>query len=565
MGSLDHKGISRDLLYCSLILVFSILICLPLFSGQFQRTDDYAGTLMRLLSMKQCLGQGQWVVRWVPQLYGGFGYPLFNFYPPLFYLLGVLIAQLGGGIVVAVNLSLFVVVLFSGLAMYLFAGACWGREGGFIAATAYLFAPYHIVDLYLRGAAAEVSAFVFLPLILWSFYQLSQTSRWRYFLCSAFACAALLLTHNCISLIVFPWLPIYIFILYWPYSFSGRWLSLFKSLLALAFGVALAAFFWLPALIEKRFVQLEHLTQGYLNVMNNFVTVNDLLGLPWGNRMPFFVDQHKFCQIGLVHLLLLLAVLIGIRKIVLQVPRFKIQLVFLSVLLAGAIVHMLTLSRSIWEAVHILQFLQFPFRLLTIVVFTTSFLAGGFVLLVSPKHRFMAGLIVAAVILLTNVFYCHPWGMFKCDLRFAQSDPDRFLSKLVAQDGAEYLPVGVKILPKFMPLVKLAALSGKAELLETKEITPLHYQFMVVVEHAPLFCFKSFYFPGWVVKIDGHEVDILKDNPFGVITFSCPQGVHQVEVYFGPTPLRQWAGLISIFSLCFLLLLIVGSKFLIAR
>ena len=41
--------------------------------------------------------------------------------------------------------------------------------------------------------------------------------------------------------------------------------------------------------------------------------------------------------------------------------------------------------------------------------------------------------------------------------------------------------------------------------------------------------------------VDGNEVPILKENPFGLMVFPCPPGIHEVEIYFGTTPVRQWA------------------------
>lgn len=39
------------------------------------------------------------MVRWVPDAFFGYGYPVFNFYPPLFYILGALVADFGSGVV----------------------------------------------------------------------------------------------------------------------------------------------------------------------------------------------------------------------------------------------------------------------------------------------------------------------------------------------------------------------------------------------------------------------------------------------------------------------------------
>ena len=72
-------------------LLVLILICLPAFALLFQRGyfsmhDDLQAT--RQLELNKCFVDGQVPCRWVPDLGYGFGYPLFNYYPSLPYLIG---------------------------------------------------------------------------------------------------------------------------------------------------------------------------------------------------------------------------------------------------------------------------------------------------------------------------------------------------------------------------------------------------------------------------------------------------------------------------------------------
>ena len=439
----------------------------------------------------------------------------------------------------------------------------WGREGGFISAVAYLVAPYHIVDLYVRTAAAETASFVFLPLILWSFYKLQQTSHRRYIVFSALSSAGLLLTHNCVSVIFFPWVPFYILLLCWPYTSHSRRVSLLHSFLALALGVGVAAFFWLPAFVEKEFVHIELLNQGQLNFNENFIYLKDLILPALHNNMIYFGNAHFFCRGGLVHGLVVLTALLGFKKIAWQEPRLRKQMLFFVVVLIGTIFLTLSSSAIIWEHIRVLQYLQFPFRLLTISMFALSVIAGGVVLLFRQEHRLIAAFIVSSVIFLANFFNCHPRDTFTCDLRLANSDPDKFLSQLVIEDGGEYIPIGVQGgvngLPQGMPSQKLQALSGGGQVVDTKEISPLRYKFKVHAQHFSSFCFCNFYFPGWTVKVDGRETNILKDNLLGLIVFECPEGSHDVEIYFGTTQLRQIAQGITIASLILLGLVLIFS------
>jgi hypothetical protein len=201
---------------------------------------------------------------------------------------------------------------------------------------------------------------------------------------------------------------------------------------------------------------------------------------------------------------------------------------------------------------------------LIVVVLSVSVIAGGIVLLVPDKTRLLITCLAVLVIFLVNFPYCHPWGTFSPDLSLVRSNPDKFLSELVPQDGGDYIPIwvknGVKGLPHFMPLQKMQELTEGGQVLDSKQINPLRYTFKVRSRQGSIFCFHSFYFPGWTVTIDGSKADILTDNPWGLIIFRCPDGVHDAEVYFGTTPLRQTAKGITIVSMILLVLALLFLK-----
>jgi hypothetical protein len=51
---------------------------------------------------------------------------------------------------------------------------------------------------------------------------------------------------------------------------------------SLLLGLGLAAFFWVPALVERQFVSLERLREGYLHYGNHFVFFWQFLDSAWG-------------------------------------------------------------------------------------------------------------------------------------------------------------------------------------------------------------------------------------------------------------------------------------------
>ena len=78
----------------TLVIIISLFTLKPLFAqGFFPMHDDTQPS--RVYEMSKSLLQGQFPVRWVPDLGYGFGYPLYNFYAPLPYYIGAFFNILG--------------------------------------------------------------------------------------------------------------------------------------------------------------------------------------------------------------------------------------------------------------------------------------------------------------------------------------------------------------------------------------------------------------------------------------------------------------------------------------
>ena len=150
----------------------------PLLRPGFFVSDDGLFHLYRLAALDEALRAGVLFPRWFPDFAFGYGFPVLNFYSPLGYYLAEAFQLVVGDAVVALKLAFAAALLLSGLAMYLFAREPLGRWGAALAALAYVYAPYHLADVYRRGALAESLAFVFFPLVLWSCRRLAVRRRW---------------------------------------------------------------------------------------------------------------------------------------------------------------------------------------------------------------------------------------------------------------------------------------------------------------------------------------------------------------------------------------------------
>src|SRR3989344_6907271 len=298
-----------NLVLITLILLFSILVSLPLLKpGLYLIHDDQH--IARLYLFDKSLKAGQFPVRWVDGLGFNFGYPLYNFYPPFTYMLGEIFHLASFTYIDSIKLVFFSSIFFSGVAMYIFVKELWGRSAGTISSLFYLLVPYRALDLYVRGALAESFSFVWLPLILWSFLKLFKTGNTRYIYLSAIFLALLMITHNLIFLPFMIILPFYLFFLIW--KSLNRKLLVVSCIGSVVLSFLLSAFFWAPALLEKRFTIVdEMLLVNLADFRIHFVYPQQLWNWTWGfgGSAEGLADGISF-KIGKLHILVSFAAVI---------------------------------------------------------------------------------------------------------------------------------------------------------------------------------------------------------------------------------------------------------------
>ncbi|MDH4209100.1 MAG: hypothetical protein OEV76_09520, partial [Anaerolineae bacterium] len=132
------------------------------------RSFDGMFHLHRLLEIDHLLRQGVLFPRWAPDLAYGYGYPVFNFVPHLPYYLSELPHLVGLSLVHSVLISFGLALLGSGVAMYIFIRDVFGSRAALLSAVAYMYAPFHLYDMFFRGHLPGAWAMVLFPLVLWA-------------------------------------------------------------------------------------------------------------------------------------------------------------------------------------------------------------------------------------------------------------------------------------------------------------------------------------------------------------------------------------------------------------
>ena len=346
-----------------------IPLVIPLLDHGYPFAHDRSKPYAYVIAIEDALRDGQFPPRWFVEFDGGYGSPYPSFYAMLFYWIALLFHIMGIPVGAALECAIVVVLVSSGISMFLFVRTLWGDFPGVFAALVYVYAPYHLVDAFERGAYSELTAFVWFPLILHGSYQWMRSHKWRYFLLSVASIACLILTHNLTAFIFLPMaFLIPIITIEQKEVHRARIITGYVGIWVM--GILITAFFWIPILFEGQYAQLSEFLQ--YNYAGDFVPARYLvLPLP-ANSMA--------TQIGPV---IILAIGLAFICILLRWETFPHRRLYLITLVFFMLALFMTtrFSESIWRIIPGLPYVQFPWRFLAPASFFGAILAGPLPLL----------------------------------------------------------------------------------------------------------------------------------------------------------------------------------------
>lgn len=584
--------------YLLLIVLLSLLPMAPMLQPGYQwHAHDARHSVYFLFEFDRGIQDGGLFPRWQPDFAFGYGYPFFNIYGPLAFYAGEALHLAGLPIVDAVKAIFALSITLSGLAMYGFVKQVLGAPGqrnaaGLVAAVAYMVMPYRLVDIYVRAGLAESVAYVWVPLVLWGTWATLHRPRLANVLGLALAYAALLFTHPLTVLLLTLILVFYVAFLALARLKDEvpprRWtresiLPLFGHLghilvptaFALVLGLALSAVFGLPAMTENRFVRLDQWYGGRYTWGGDFVEFFQLFSPRWGMgaSVPGPDDQVSF-QLGAVPVVLSLVAVVSL--LIRRKDRAFRLIVFFAALVVVAAFLMLEASAPLWQTLPLVRVVQFPWRLLTLTVFSMAFLCGA----VARGEERRGGLVdlPALVLVLLLLLSSLPYA------RAEMTEREVSLAGLMRfQQSADEMTgstAWVREIPGWSPL---ADLHVAGEPLTTRVdfeslyrqrgnafARPLEFKaHRELVEYQAdrpvLLTFNVFYYPGWhAYLVDRetnavlHELPISLRGKLGLITVRLPEGTGRVLLRLENTPLRSLGTAMTFASLALIAGLVVG-------
>jgi hypothetical protein len=431
---------------------------------------------------------------------------------------------------------------------------------GVVAGIAYLYSPYMLYDAHIRGSLPETLALAFLPLVL-LFVRRAAQGQGAAIGWGALTVAGMVLAHNGVSVQVLPFVGL--FGLWagwraWPTN-RAQWRG-FMALAALfALGLALTAFFLLPALFEAAFVQIERGTaNGAMNYRDNFLTLTELL------RWPTFPVRPDLLNPPVIRALPMAAIWLALGAVARWHGWSALTRRMVAALAIGllATVFLITpLARPVWDHIPLLQLTLFPWRILGLASLLIALVAGAVITPAFPG-RSAAVPIVSVVMMISAVpFYTPPFEPAPSAPTLAEvarfEIPPVFIGTTTV---GEYLPRWAQTLPDTrasqaqliagQPVIRVPPDTLPADATLTPLTSSALGERFRVQSAAPFtLTYHMFYFPGWRVTLNDQPAELHISAPHGLMQVALPAGSTTVDFHFGDTPIRVLGNGISLGAL----------------
>lgn len=445
----------------------------------------------------------------------------------------------------------------SGIVMYLFLRLWVGQFSAIAGSILYIYAPFRFVSMFVTGRWAESLVFLALPVAFLAAAKAGISGQKRHLLLGSLAYGTLIIAHNVTSLLFTPILFL------WTYL-SKKQASLKHIILMFIGGLAISAYFWLPAVYETRWTHQGQ--QPVYDAVNNFPPLKSYLYQAWGYGFSLNGTKDGVSpMIGFAQIiaLLLSAIFVLFNKKLYFPAKILTIISFITFFL------MLKISIPIWNWIPLMKTIQFPNRLTAILVFGAA-VTGAFSIEILPKLKLGwlkwlagSGLIILAIYGNRNHFRPAVFDRYYDNditgfyqLLFGVGNPSNEVTPIWSENlPPEYEKKAQVLLPKdnmSCPNIKIEELS-----LENR-----NYKFRIYNKTKQTYGVKinTIYYPGWKIYVDNNfyplsiPVKQNPDNKFGLISVNIPPGEHILQIHWSETLLRNAADAISIFALIFILL-----------
>jgi 6-pyruvoyl-tetrahydropterin synthase related domain len=538
--------------------------------GEMPVTHDSWMHLNQMRAFNRGLEAGRLYPRWDDETHGGYGAPTLAFYPPgayyvtsFFYFLTRDWSKVWIGFYWLASFA-------SAAAIYCYARRTMSRAASLMAAAVYVFAPYHLINQYQRGAMAEFLSFIWTPLVLLFAERLLTDSSRRELLLSfaglSASFGAFLMSHPPTAyqflLVLGPCFVV------WAIRMKRRRGLLFIGC-ALGFGSMIAAAYFLPAVAEQSLVNYDDVERTWpyhASYVYDFAQkVYDHARDSFFSRLDRIWAFNALAISGSAGILACLFRSKGAwrNRAGKDACAPRVWLWAWAGLIACFL--MTKYSKPIGRLIPKIETGVYSWRMLALASFAVAMLAGACFEIWSksggsPTVREgadakyapsltvglppLASLVVLITALAASAWYV-AWPMWRA--QSFEPNPEHY--------NYATLPRGA---PREAPPMDRAQLASGNGRVTVEYWAPELRRLRVEASKPDQLQFRTSNFAGWTAIVDGGLTEI-KEGAVKNIVIDAPEGEHAVTLELRPTPVRRAGNVITILSLALLFSITIAA------
>lgn len=356
---------SGEYVNIAIIFIVSIFVCLPLLNKNCNiYIDDGIQHLCRLIGTEQTLVSKQFLPMIMSNFCNNFGYSWNIFYSPLTAYIPLIFRIFSFSFETCLKLFMFVVTVATGIAMYKFVIKITKNKNiAILASVLYIIAPYRITDMYVRMALAELTSFIFIPMVFSGMYSIINENKKSSLL--IIGASGLILTHTVVCM--YTAMLCFVYLIVFIRKLNKK--SILNLLVSLLMIVLITSFYWVGLAQHYFSTSYEVFVPGRMervDVLNFYKT--SLSQLVYTDQ-----EQKMIYEIGIVTFIGLLLTPIAIMKFEKQEKEKDFTKIYGLFGILGIVLTIMTLKIFPFEKLPgTFTMIQFTFRLFE---FTSFFFA----------------------------------------------------------------------------------------------------------------------------------------------------------------------------------------------
>jgi len=563
------QPVHRALAGPAVILLAAFIAVWPLMQRGPSCGADFAFHFVSWTDAQGSMAHGIPYPHWAASPNFGAGEPRFVFYPPLTWMIGAFLGVFVPWAKVSIALA-FLLFAGTGFAHRALAREILADGPAVLAGCASIFLGNLLLDTYMRSDYAELAGGVWIPLLLLFLLRKEPpaSANFARFLFGVAPLSAIIagiwLTNGPLG-IMSGYLLVGVVAV--SSAVQKTWTPAIRAGLSLALGLGLASVYLLPAVWERGWVNLHAAVSQREYLVENGWLFHRHADPTW-MLYDTTLDLHSWLAVFMLLMTAICMLIAWGRGAITARPAWWIPLALIP---PAVLLLQLPISAPLWKSLPALQWLQFPWRWLVVMIpsLAIAFAAAVWVRPLRGRLPILAACTLAFIFISGGI-----WGVCYRDC----GDLEAALQSAVQQDGTwgkpEYSPTGIRHplvdrnAPKNCEVRSLAEIpdnpphgttpSANAKCrggFTQSQNSPEHRVFSGTADHDGFLILNLRSYPAWRITRNGLPIHPEIDPEYGLVAVPIQQGPVQIVADWTTTS-DVWAGraLTGLVSLLLILL-----------